>query len=65
MRKITPLIALADSQIREKAMGHLQEISNIITIKEKEKEKDYWKKYNDCVEELRQRTIDRKDYGLI
>ena len=49
MRKITSLKALADSQIREKAMGHLQEISNTITIKEKREEKQHWEKYNACL----------------
>ena len=65
MGKIIPLKALSDAQIKEKAFRHLGEINNTITIKEKEKERYHWKKYNDCVEELQQRTIDRKAYGLI
>ena len=65
MGKIIPLKALSDAQIKEKAMKHLQELSNMITIKEKEKERYHWNKFHACMEELQERTINRKNYGLI
>lgn len=65
MRKITPLKALADVQIQEKAMKNLQELSNMITIKDKQKERYHWNKFHACMEELKERTVDRKNYGLI